>query len=787
MDNYKDMSIVVGIDLGTTNSCVSYYSNGQLTIIKDEGKSVIPSQVYFYKKMIYIGNEIPEDIKSNTKNLIYDVKRLIGRSYSDKYVESKKTFFSYDIENINDNIYIKTPLGPKTPEDISALILNKIKLLVMEQLGTTKKIKAVVTIPAYFNDKQKQATKKAIDMSGLELIRIINEPTAAALYYGINELDDKERNVFVFDFGGGTLDVSLLNIDDGFFQVIATDGDSFLGGQDFTQCIYEYCIKEFKRIHDLEAQKISIHNLKLHGLKLSCENAKIKLSEFKKVTVHVLNFWGTTDLNIEIHRDEFNLVCQDLVSRAFVPVTRLFHQQDIKISDITDVLLVGGSSNIPIIRQQLTKFFKQEPKIVDNLENIVSAGAAIQGYLLENKITSLSKEITLVDVLPLSLGIKTSDGLFSPVIRRNTSIPVKRSARYTTDNDNETSIKIEIYEGEREFCDDNFLIGEFELSGIKKQKKGLALIEVSFFIDKNGLIQVTAKDIKGDVENTLFVERKSIKMEDGQIEEIIKKAEDRLTQDIEEKSIILKCNEIKDIIFIIKSCVKYETTKLSDDDKTIIINEMDEIQNRFHSLNANELLLMINNLKKKYSTLLLVDQTLLNDKEDTKDFSLINDVKDEQKKNDYINADHISSNDDSIESIKQRIIERCSIYKNQMEEDDDYLQEYLMSTILLIKNKDFDIDLLIAKENEMIKFAEDHIRSKNSGLGEVRKMCEMILKQIKDGDLSQDGFSLNDEQLIDLNLYVTNVFEETNAVSKNNIYWKNKVEEINDFCENLLS
>jgi len=768
MDNYKDMSIVVGIDLGTTNSCVSYYSNGKLTIMKHEGQNTIPSQLYFNNSEILFGNEIKKVDNINPKNLITELKRIIGRNYQEEFIKEINTFLSYDLENNNNVIYVKTPLGSKSPENLTTLFLSKLKLFIMEYLGTTKKIKTVVTIPAYYNDKQKQLTKYAIENAGFELIRLVSEPTAAALYYGIDSSSDK--NIFVFDFGGGTLDVSILNVEDGFFEVMATDGDSYLGGQNFTDCLYDFCIKEFKKVNDLEAQKISLHKKKLFELKKKCEKSKINLSEYTETTIEIKNFWGTIDLNIHMTRDLFNLICIELFEKSLIPVKRIFHQNKIDVNSITDILLVGGSSKLPVIKSNLKNFFKKDIKCVDNLDTIVSSGASIYGYILENKITSLSKEITLIDVLPLSLGVGTSDGLFSPIIKRNTPIPVKKSARYTTDKDFETSIKIEIYEGERQFTKDNFLIGEFILSGIKKQKKGLSLIEVTFSIDCNGLLQIYAKDIKGDSESSLIVERKSTKMNDDNINDIIQEAESKLLNDIENKSILTKKNELTNIYWILVNTIKNDNIQMSNDDKQIIIDELTDIYSKYNDMNANELLLLINNLKKKYGSLLLIDQNTIKINDETTDTNY------------YFNE--TENNVDDVNIIKQRIIEKCKIYQQQLDDNDDLLEQYLVNLIFLLKNDDFESDLLIAKEIEMTNFVTDYFKNKFSSRYETKKLCLSLQEQINSNELNE---TLNTVQINELEQYISNILHEIETTENTNEYWNNKIDLINEYCEKLVN
>lgn len=550
MDNIKDMNdIVIGIDLGTTNSCCSIWRNKKLEIICDSNKNkIIPSVVYLDQEKTLVGNEINSELDLNPVYIYSDVKRLIGRKFSDEYIQKFKNFLAYPITSDNDdNILIPTYNRFRSPEELSSLVLSKIKTITniyLENKNTD--IKAVITIPAYFNDAQRNATQNAARIAGIECIRMINEPTAAALAYGIlGKKCDEERNIIVYDLGGGTLDVSLLNIDEGVFEVQATTGDSYLGGEDFTQEIYKYCVDEFKLRNKIDnSQKIKIHQKKLKDLKILCERAKIQLSSLEVTTIKLVRFWGTVDLDITISRAKFQEICQNLLIRALEPVKEIMElsDNDIKNEDITDILLVGGSTQIPVIQFMLHNFFNIKPSFSANPDYIVASGAAIQGYLLTHNENPFTDEIVLVDVIPLSLGIGTSNGVFSPIIDRNSTIPIKKTQKFTTDTDNESEIEIKIYEGERKLVKDNTLIGKFLLKNIEKANKGVPVIEITFNVDVNGIINVTAKDIRSNSENKLTIVNDLNRLSKEEIDKLVMEAEKLQKEDYEKQVNIEKKN-----------------------------------------------------------------------------------------------------------------------------------------------------------------------------------------------------------------------------------------------------
>jgi molecular chaperone DnaK (HSP70) len=761
------MSIVFGIDLGTTSCCLSYYLNGHLSIINDNNKSTIKSKVYFNEdNNIVCGNKITGNI--NNKNLIYDVKRLIGRNFNDTYIKKLKTILSYDIVDKNNDIYINTPIGECKPEDISAILLSALKNLIIKELGITD-IKAVVTIPAYFNDSQRHATKCAIEKSGIQLIRMINEPTAAALYYGINDLQS-DKYIFVYDIGGGTLDVSILNIDNGVFNVIATHGNSFLGGQTFTETLYEWCVEYFK--NQIDDNNIEIHHIKLNRLKKECEKTKIKLTNNESSTILINNFWGVVDLKIKITKDMFNIITQDILNECIDPIYKILNNSDLTIQDLDEVLLVGGSSVIPELYNRISGIFKKKLQKIDNPEHIVSAGAAIHGFTLENKDNKLSKDIVLIDVTSLSLGIETTNNIFNVLIPRSTSIPTTKIKRFTTDTDYDEFIDIKIYEGDCKFVKDNYLIGEFTLSGIKKAPKGVPIIEITFSVDINGLVRVTAKDIYNESMNELIVKRKSIELDNDFIKELIEKSEEQFVEDLEKEIFINKTWELNELLNIIHNNLESSELKMDDEDKQIIFEDLNDIKNKFKSLDSNELINLIINIKKKYSLIVLQNN---NDGEFTYD-----DVDNDE----YTNIDELYDENTIQKShYIQQLLHKCKMIESKLSEHDKPLIDYIYNLTTWIKNNDLDKDIIITKEEQLDEYVKEYYKIHDTtSLNEIIKICTILLNDINDNSID-----ITNDQSILLKTYLLEQLHETEFLTEVADFWNNKLNEINEYCCSLVN
>ena len=785
-------NIIFGIDLGTTNSCCSVWINKTLHVIKEKinGKSysLIPSVAYINDDQIIVGNNA---LNKNPILTFNNSKRLIGRNFNDNSVSTFQKFLSYNItSNLNGNILISTKKGLKKPEEISAMILAKIKLLAMDfaniKDGT---INAIITIPAYFNDSQRRATQDAAKIAGINCIRMINEPTAAALSYGIlGKKTDTERNIIVYDFGGGTLDVSLLNIDEGIFEVIATTGDSYLGGEDFTQELFNYIVNSFKNKLNMDSdEKLKIHYEKLKDLKNLCENAKIKLSKIEETNIFIQNFWGTNNLNITINRHKFQEICKDLLERAMKPILDIMNNDEIKMEDITDVLLVGGTTNIPVIQFMLHNYFNIKPTLSTNPDYIVSAGAAIQGYMLNNQSDPFCQDIVLVDVIPLSLGIETLNGVFSPIIERNSCIPIKITKKFTTDSDNENEINIKIYEGERKLVKDNFLIGNFLLKGIEKAKKGVPVIEITFSVDVNGIINVSAKDIRSESESTITIDNSVNKLSKDQLDKLIVEAEEYQKEDFMKQTKIERLNELNEIKDMILYNLNLKETKLNENDKNLIFDELKEIYSLIDNYDNQDLLHIINKLKRKFSSLIL---KLDNDTEsDIKfldktemmfsDLDLdTNSTSIPCSKSGFINEDENKSKDNLIELCNEVL---KNLDKKLDKEFINYIHNIIIWSNVTLHLNDEDYFMKI----EEIKINYDKYNTVEQVIDykdELINLCNTLLLDIKRGELPMAEIFCNN-----LKEYINKLLDWANQSKypNNDENYKTQLERLNIKCEEL--
>jgi heat shock 70kDa protein 1/2/6/8 len=793
MKNSKTMKeIVVGIDLGTTNSCCALWKNKRIEIITDHGNNkLIPSIVYLNKNELLVGNEVIDTKPLFTHN---NIKRLIGRKITDKRVQEFKKFLSYPISSDdNNNIIVQTYNGYKTPEEISSIILSKLRTFTNIYLKqNNNKIKAVITIPAYFNDAQRQATNDAAKIAGIDCIRMINEPTAAALSYGIlGEKSDDERNIIVYDFGGGTLDVSLLNIDDGIFEVLATTGDSYLGGEDFTQAIYKYVISEFKKNNNInDDEKIKIHHNKLKMLKDSCEDAKIKLSSIEHTNIEVKRFWGIIDLKYKIDKNKFQEICKTLLTRALDPVQEIMDIESHGLSkdDITDVLLVGGSTQIPVIQFMLHNYFNIKPVVSNNPDYVVASGAAIQGYLLTHDENPFSNEIVLVDVIPLSLGIETKNGIFAPIIERNSTIPIKKTQKFTTYTDYETEIEIKIYEGERQLVNDNHKIGILKLKGIEKAAKGVPVIEITFSVDVNGIINVYAKDIRSNTINEITIVNDKERLSKKEIDKLVKEAEEMQKNDYENKVNIEKKNELEQICQVITENLDNSDIKLPDHEKEIIFSEIIEIMNNISNLNNQHLLKKIALLKKKYSTLIINLYNKLNDidsyESTTISYSNLNE--DDSEMSSISSAKIIDDGNDSgdCKKLKEKLLSICNKIWNKLDKNNDvdfinFLQNVIIWVNTTPKLKNHDIQ---AKIKEIELNYEKYNCNENNYKEELNQLCLLLLHEI-----NEETLPITTDFSNKLKLYIENDimnwFNKNSNLDQDNVEYTKKIDEINIQCQ----